>query len=396
MTGREGGGLSSAYSIPPCSRLQVIHPPLFVPHAPHHRMPAAEVRVIPGHGVVGRVGACHVAVGSARLAREVLHGAQPAQLAAAGAGVAVAVAAGRAPCCAAKACCAAAPAEKKPCCAGPQAATAGCGAASETKGAGRAKGGCAGAPPGNVATVSAPKGCCSGRTGCQKSSQGSKEGTSSACSASSCCAAQPTAAHSAPSQTGATAASKATPKEAPSPSATSPPLVTASESAIAAAVTAWAAKGGATLCFVVVDGALAGVLAARDSPRPHAGEAVAQLQAEGVTCAMLTGGFTRDQLGGAFGCSCVMLFGSVVLGCLILLATCPSPRAAALLTSCCTCCFPAAPQATWLSQPRAWRRSWAWPQATCTLSCCQQTSWPWWAHTRGQLMGGACGEPAVA
>lgn len=64
--------------------------------------------------------------------------------------------------------------------------------------------------------------------------------------------------------------------------------VAAQEECIRAAVAEWGGKG-ATTCFVLVDGRLTCVLAAKDETRPTAAEAVEQLAQRHVTCAMLTG-----------------------------------------------------------------------------------------------------------
>lgn len=50
----------------------------------------------------------------------------------------------------------------------------------------------------------------------------------------------------------------------------------------------WGAQGAST-CFILVGGQLAGWAAVADAPRPHAAEAVATLKRAGVGCAMLTG-----------------------------------------------------------------------------------------------------------
>lgn len=57
---------------------------------------------------------------------------------------------------------------------------------------------------------------------------------------------------------------------------------------IGAAIEQWAGRG-ATVSVVVVDGRLAGVVAAQDRPRAGVADVVAQLKKKGVECAMLTG-----------------------------------------------------------------------------------------------------------
>ena len=46
---------------------------------------------------------------------------------------------------------------------------------------------------------------------------------------------------------------------------------------------------GASICWVAIDGSLAGYLALADSPRPEAAAAVQQLLSCGIVVAMLTG-----------------------------------------------------------------------------------------------------------